>query len=173
MNFTELTEALNSASPFDLYRLKSAIGIMLDDPVKLQQIKRQLIVGDEVEYFCPDKNGLVKATIVQVKRTLVGVLDVDGGRGWNLPFYMINLNNVDVAIEENRNIGLTKNQLSIGETVGFIDDKRQEVFGTVLRLNPKTVTVNTDKCEWRIPYVLLFKVLDGESSESQGTLLLD
>lgn len=40
MDITAIYEALEDASLFELYRLHSAIGLCLDDPQKINEIKR-------------------------------------------------------------------------------------------------------------------------------------
>jgi hypothetical protein len=42
MDYELIVSALQKASAFDLYRLQSAIGHLLDDPLLLNAIKRQL-----------------------------------------------------------------------------------------------------------------------------------
>jgi hypothetical protein len=173
MNFTDILKEMQNATSFDLFRLRCAIDLQLEDPARMATIKRQLKVGAEVEYFDPEQNRSIKARIVEVRRTRVSVLNLEDNRKWNLPFYYINLNNVDTAIRPNIAKGLSKQEIQVGETLGFVDNDGQDTYGTVIRLNPKTVSINTADMKWRIPYSLLFKVLDGESADMQGTLLID
>jgi len=172
MDFSHIVQELEKASSFDLFRLSSAIDMMLEEPLRMARIKQQLIVGREVEYFDPKTNQLFNAVIVDVRRTRVIVKHVDDGSRWGLPFYYINLNHVDTTIESNVATGLTRNEIHIGEQLGF-SHEGADVYGTVLRLNPKTVSISTPGTKWRIPYALLFKVIDGQSSAPDMKLTLD
>lgn len=172
MDFSRIVQELESGSSFDLFRLSSAIDMMLEDPVRMARVKQQLIVGSEVEYFDPKKNQLFKAVVVDIRRTRVVVKHVDDGARWGIPFYYINLNHVDTTIESHVSAGLTRNEIQIGETLGFVHEGA-EVYGCVVRLNPKTVSISTPGTKWRIPYSLLFKVIDGHSSTPNTKLTLD
>jgi len=173
MNFTEIIKEMQHATSFDLFRLRSAIDSLLEDPVKMANIKRQLKIGAEIEYYEPTENRSIKAVVLEIKRTRVSVRNLHDKKGWNLPFYYINLNNVDTGIRPNITKGLSKHEIHIGEKLGFIDDNGKEIYGSVIRLNPKTVTMDTAEMQWRIPYSLLFKVFDGVSSDAQDSLLIE
>ena len=56
--------------------------------------------------------------------------------------------------------GLNRNEVRVGDIVGFMhSNSNREIYGEVIRLNPKTVTINTDETRWRVSYKLLFKVV--------------
>ncbi len=53
--------------------------------------------------------------------------------------------------------------LKVGDHVGFKNKEGQDLYGKVIRLNPKTATIEVGpKHEWRVAYSYLFPVLDGE-----------
>ena len=88
-------------------------------------------------------------------------------KSWNLPFYYLNLENVDTDIQPAKNaIGMPKNTLKIGTKVGFKDKYNNELFGEVIRLNPKTATIKINEhSAWRVHYNHLFRVIEGEFSD--------
>ena len=85
MNYSQILEALNRASLFELYRLQQAIRRSLEDPARTRQIKNSLRVGQDIEYFEADENRLIEATIVELKRTKVLVKNRHDGELWNIP----------------------------------------------------------------------------------------
>jgi len=70
MDYELIVSALQKASAFDLYRLQSAIGHLLDDPLRLNAVKRQLRTGMEITYFEPQENRLIPAQARNMGRAL-------------------------------------------------------------------------------------------------------
>lgn len=170
MNYSDIVKELEKASGFDLFRLKAAIDRMLDDPKLILQLKSILRVGQEVEYFLPDENRTVKATIQKFKRTQVSVRNIVDGESWSIPYYFINIHNVDTSIVgEVGNVGLGRNEVKVSDLVGFMDKGNNEKYGVVVRLNQKTVSLDCGDEKWRVSYSCLFKVVapDVTSIESQ------
>lgn len=169
MNYTAILQELNKASLFDLHRLQSAIYQELLNPNRIEQIKSQLKVGQSISYFDSQSNCLVDAVILQINRTRCLVRNIKDQKSWNLPFYYLNLDNIDTDIKPNKNVvGIPKNSLKIGEIVGYKDRNNNEQYGKVIRLNPKTATVKINEhCTWLVPYKLLFRVIEGEADEFQ------
>jgi len=66
MDYELIVSALQKASAFDLFRLQSAIGHLLDDPLRLNTIKRQLRPGMEITYFKPQENRLIPAQVLEI-----------------------------------------------------------------------------------------------------------
>ena len=177
MDYSALLKALEQASLFDLWRLNAAIGRALDDPTRVAAVRRQLHPGQDIRYFAADENREVAATIIQLKRTRALVRNHHDGRNWNIPFYMINLEGVETVI---RSTGdrrkINRESLRVGDRVAYLDRGNRERYGQVTKLNPKTATVRLPSGdEWRIPYGLLFSVIDGvqpdDADEGAGRLL--
>jgi hypothetical protein len=60
---------------------------------------------------------------------------------------------------------MTKNEIRIGDQVGFRDKSNRKIHGKVLRLNPKTVTVFVEPNErWRVSYSALYPIVDGQKA---------
>ena len=172
MDYSLILEELARASLFDLYRLQIAIGHQLDDPGRIQEIKRQLEPGREIAYFDDRANKLVNARVASLKRTRLLVENTHDHQRWSVPFCSVNLAGVDTDIRSpaNQN-GLDKSQLKIGDQVGFRDRQNNELYGQVIRLNRKTATVLVgDASKWRVAYSLLFPIVDGERAGGRNLI---
>ena len=51
MNFSDVLNALNHASAFELFRMRAAIDRVLDEPRWLLAVQSRLQVGQTIEYF--------------------------------------------------------------------------------------------------------------------------
>jgi hypothetical protein len=164
MDYTTILQELNKASLFDLHRLQSAIYQELLNPNRIDQIKAQLKIGQSISYFDPQSNSLVDAVILKIQITRCLVRNIKDQKSWNIPFYYLNLDNVDTDIQPAKNtIGISKNALKVGTRVGFKDKYNNELFGEVIRLNQKTATIKINEhSAWRVHYNHLFRVIEGE-----------
>jgi len=160
MNFSDVIKSLNQASAFDLYRMQAAIARVLDDPKWLQAIQARIQVGQEVRYFDLQANALKRGKVVELRRKQVVLLDLDEGKTWIMSHAAINLDGADVQIREHKSQGLGRNEVAIGETVGFLDRDQQQRTGKVIRLNDKTVTLQCGGSQWRVAYSYLHRVVD-------------
>ncbi|MEO5347976.1 MAG: hypothetical protein H7834_16610 [Magnetococcus sp. YQC-9] len=175
MDYSALLQALQTATLFDLYRLKIGIDGMLDQPERLAQVKRHLQPGMLISYFNGRKNRLADAEVIEVQRTNVLVLDKTDGQRWSIPLCAVNLAGVDTDIHPRQGQEwLDKTQLKVGDSIGYHDRQNREVYGTILQLNQKTATVLTSTGErWRVPYRLLFKIMDGEGRHETDAGLIE
>lgn len=169
MNYSQILDALNKASLFELYRLQQAIRRSLEDPTRIRQIENALRVGQDIEYFGAEENRLIEATIVELKRTKVLVKNRHDGALWNIPFYFINLDRADVAIS-NPTGKLDRNSLKTGDKVAFKDRKGNEQFGEVIKLNQKTASVLVGTTRWKVGYSLLSSIIEGEVCSEQNAI---
>jgi hypothetical protein len=170
MNFTAILEALGQASLFQLYRLNVAIGNQLDDPKRIAAVKQALRVGQTLRWFDSAENRLVEAKLLRMNRTRAEVRNVADGKPWTIPFYLIDLEGQDVAIAARKRQALDRNNLSVGDRVGFKDRNGQERFGLVVKLNPKSASVQIDTMRWRVSYGLLVPVIDGHVGDAMEAL---
>ena len=169
MNYTDVLSTIKEASLFDLYKLSSAISTLLNDPDRLLLIKRQLKVNDQITYFDATQNKSVQATITEIRRTNAVIRNHHNGENYVIPFFMININSEDTNIYQYQSCdqkhGVDKNQLKVGDMVGFVDNLNEEKYGRVIRLNQKTATLLVNEnSKWRVSYKLLFTTMDGNSS---------
>ncbi len=79
---------------------------------------------------------------------------------WDVAYCHINADKVDIEIKMDTTIGLKKSELQIGEPVMFLDKQNNLLFGTVVKLNQKTVGVNVSGNNWKVSYTLLRKAKD-------------
>jgi hypothetical protein len=152
MNFSEVLKALNSASAFELYRMRAAIDRVLDEPRWVLAVQSRLQVGQPVEYFDTQANLLCRGQVLELRRKQAVILDKVDGKRWLIPYVAINLDGADVQIREQPKQGLGRNEVAIGEVVGFVDRDQQQRSGRITRLNDKTVTLLCNNQQWRVAY---------------------
>ncbi len=169
MDYSAILQELNKASLFDLHRLESAINQELSNPTRLDQIKARLKTGQLISYFDPQSNSLIDAVILKVQRTRCLVRNINDQKRWTLPFYYLNLEAVDADIQPAKNaVGIPKSSLKVGAKVGFKDKENNDLFGEVIRLNPKRATVKINEhSRWLVNYKNLFYVIEGELGDTK------
>lgn len=165
-DFNSILQQIESWSLFELNRLCAAVNIALNDPDRNEAIKRQLKTGMQVSYFCSDRNRLIAAT----RKTRVTVKNMDDGKRWDIPLYMLNLEGIDTSIRSVKyKGGLDKNSLKVGDLVGWNSKLGHDLYGVIEKLNPKMALVRLGTGEsWRVAYSLLFTVMDGEVHASKN-----
>lgn len=167
MNFTETIATLNNASAFELYRLRAAIDRVLDQPGWVDAVRSQLKVGQAIQYFDPSANRSQHGQVLELRRKQAVVLDLATQKRWLISYAAINLDGADVEIRENPRQGLGRNEVGIGDVVGFVDRNHQQRSGRILRLNDKTVTLMCGPQQWRVAYGLLHRVVDASASPGE------
>jgi len=172
MNFSDVIKTLNQASAFELYRMRAAIDRVLDESRWLQAVQTRLKVGQPVQFFDPQANALRRGQVLEMRRKQVVVLDLDDTVRWVISYAAINLDGADVQIREQKPQGLGRNEVAIGEVVGFLDRDQQQRTGRVIRLNDKTVTLQCEKGQWRVAYSFLHRVVDADAMR-QDVIELD
>lgn len=160
MNYSDIIQALDKASAFDLYRLQTALDNMLDDPGRLIEVKKALRLGMEIEYYDAAANRVELAIVEKIKQTKAIVKNLRDGKRWQIHLCSINVRGSDTNIALTNNTGLSKNELRVGDVVGFVDNNGVEQHGIAVRLNQKTVTVEAENRGWRVSYSLLYKVIE-------------
>ena len=173
MSLQSVFEQLESASDFELFRIKAAIEKVLDDPQRSRALKQKIEVGMTVDYFCTERNKPIACTVLKVRRSRVSIRELETGKGWSLPFYFLNLDHIDTQVVSSKTTGISKAELSIGQTVGFISSRDgKEYIGQVAKINPKRAVILIDNTAWTVPYSMLFAVITSEVERPGQTLLL-
>jgi hypothetical protein len=167
VNFSEVIKTLNSASAFDLYRMRAAIDRVLDEPRWMQAVQVRLKVGQEVQYFDPQANALRQGKVLEMRRKKAVVLDMNDARRWLISYAAINLDGSDVHIRENKSQGLGRNEVAIGDMVGFVDRDQNHRSGKIIRLNDKTVSMQCGGTQWRVAYAFLHRVVDADGRDQR------
>jgi len=167
MDYSRVMSELDDASLFDLYRLNAAISKELDDPKRIEEVKRLIKEGDTISYFDKSENRLIQADVIEFKRTRVLVKNKHDMKRWNIPFYMVNVEDVATDITyPTTTKGMNRNEIRIGDLVGFRSKSNKNVRGKVMRMNPKTVTVFVEPNQkWRVSYSMLYPIIDGEKAD--------
>lgn len=172
MNVSATLATLNDASAFELYRLRAAIDRVLDQPGWMDAVRVRLRCGQTIEYFDPQANRAHQGQVLELRRKQAVVLDLVTQKRWLISYAAINLDGADVQIREQPRQGLGRNEVAIGDVVGFLDRNQQERNGRIVRLNDKTVTLLCGQQQWRVAYTLLHRVVDS-SAFSGEPLALD
>lgn len=100
MNFSETIATLNSASAFELYRLRAAIDRVLDQPGWMVAVRSRLRIGQTIDYFDPQANRSHAGQILELRRKQAAVLDLTTQKRWLISYAAINLDGADVEIRE-------------------------------------------------------------------------
>ena len=169
MDYSKIMSELDNASLFDLYRLQSAISKELDNPQRIEKIKRLIKAGDTVSYFDSNQNRLVEAEVLEIKRTRVLVSNKHDMKRWDIPFYMVNIEDIPVDIfRSEKAVGMDRHEIRIGDVVGFKDRANNNRRGKVVRTNPKTVTLFVEPNQkWRVSYSMLHPIIDGQKAQQR------
>ena len=100
------------------------------------------------------------------------VRETDSGEHWLIAYTAINLDGVDVSIRDNSQRGLSRHEVAVGDTVGFLDHEHRQRSGHIVRLNDKTVTINADGQKWRVAYGLLHRVFNSSKAQTINSELI-
>lgn len=160
MNYSAILDALTRASAFELFRLRAAIERVLADPKWTAAIAARVRRGQQIEFFDARENRLRSAMIVEMRRAHVMVLDQESATRILIDYAAINLDGADVAIRERTGKGLGRQEVAVGELVGFEDSNGQQRRGKIIRLNDRTVTMDCEGQRWRVAYALLHRLID-------------
>jgi len=162
MDYTSIIEGLRVASLFDLFRLRAALTMQLEDPGRIEQVRARLRPGMPITYFDEVQNRLVSASVIELRRTRLLIENQHDKERWSIPFGAVNIEEVETDLRTAAAPqGLERSRLKVGDAVGFRDRQNQDRYGQVLALNPKTVTILTrDQQRWRVAYQFLFPVID-------------
>jgi len=174
INYSQVLDQLKDASAFDLHRLRSAIGVMMEEPDRCREVMATLSEGQEIEYFHSTENRMIPARVLKIKRKQVLVENLENNERWNIPCYMINFDRKDTRIVQSKNVvGMSRNELAIGDWVGFRGRNQKEEIGQISKLNPKMAVVQTKEAKWRVHYGALYPILDVEGHEGGDPFLIE
>lgn len=167
VEYDQLVAFLKQASAFEIYRMSVAIQNELENPQRLSKVNQKIKEGDLVEYYDSKTNRFIKTIVIQKALKNVIVQHVDDGRRWQIPLYWLKIDSREFVFERAAR-GLNKNEVKVGDVVGFYHQKYEEdIMGRVERLNQKTVSLITPASKrWRVPYQLLYSVIDGQQTEA-------
>jgi hypothetical protein len=172
MNYTDVLKTLKNGSLFDLYRLNVAIMHELENPQRISELRKQFKEGDSVSYFDSQSNSLIAGKVLQKNPKFVVLQQDKDHQIWHIRYHQLNLQKIDTNINSANTEKLSKNNLKIGDIVGFNNDGRL-IVGKILRLNFKTVTLLTSQGgRWRVYYNSLFHCLDADFEKANTEKLI-
>ncbi|TQV68011.1 hypothetical protein FKG94_24565 [Exilibacterium tricleocarpae] len=90
----------------------------------------------------------------------VAVRDLEDGRRWDISLCAINLRGGKVKFHRVETLGLSRNDIQVGDRVKFIDMFNRGQSDRTIRLNQKTSTIEEANVSWQVSYLLLHKVTD-------------
>jgi len=155
-SFTDWLSALKNASTFDLYRLSALIDDELANPQRLMRLLASIQPGQRATYYEARSHQQRPCRIERILQKYVQVLDLTDNKRYRIPPFMLNLDGQSVDIDLPRGEKLARHHLAVGDRVAFIAEKAGYLEGRIIRLNQKTVTLQTDTGhEWRVGYGLL------------------
>jgi hypothetical protein len=168
VQYDQLVAFLNHASLFEIYRVAHAIRNELDNPKRIAAVKDKLKEGAYVEYFEAKTQILIRARIVKKNQKNVLVQNACDMKQWQIPYHLLQLDSREFDFRNPEKKGLHKNELSVGQWVGFTNSRNGEtVVGRIQSLNQKTVSLVTAQGgRWRVSYALLYTIIDGQTHQN-------
>ncbi len=165
MDYTQILKDLEGATTFDLYRLVSAMRDEMESTARIKKVRSGLRVGQTITWFDSNTHKLVRSEILKLNKLRCLVKNLEDGERWNVVYASINTEDEAVDINMNQEYGVKKSELRVGDTITYVSRDNIQVFGTVLKLNPKTAGVKTvDGQGWRVPYSVLKKVVEMDAT---------
>ena len=98
MDYTAVIDELRSASLFDLYRLRAALTLELEDPERIEQVRARPRTGMAVSYFDAAFLRRVEATVRELRQTRLLVENRQDQKLWPSPFGAMNPGGVETDI---------------------------------------------------------------------------
>jgi hypothetical protein len=172
MDYTKIIEELEKASLLELYRLQSVISDEIDNPTKIKEVKNLLKEGQIVSYFSHKLNRFNRAEIITLNKKNCIIKELNNDNLWSTSYASINIDDIDITINAKQEYGLKKYQIAIGDVLTFLDNDNRQIYGNVIRLNKKTVTLKVDDTQWRVSYSLLSKNIDIDAEIINNNLLV-
>lgn len=170
VEYDRLVAFLNNASLFEIYRVSHAIRNELENPKRILAVKEKLKEGAYVEYFDAKTQALIRARLIKRNQKNVLVQNCCDMKQWQIPYHSLKLDSREFNFRNPDKKGLHKNELSVGQWVGFTNSRNGEtVVGRIQGLNQKTVSLMTAQGHrWRVAYQLLYTIIDGQTNENES-----
>jgi len=167
VEYDQLVSFLKSASLFEIYRVANAIRNELENPIRISSAKTKFKEGDYIEYFDEKSNVLIRARVLKKQQKKVLVQNSCDLKQWLIPYHCIKVDSREFDFRNSDQKGLHKNELSVGQWVGFNNKAGEVVVGRIQGLNQKTVSLITALGHrWRVAYQLLYTIIDGQKNEN-------
>ena len=168
-SYQDIIESLNGLSFHDLFRLECHLYLKIDDPELTMQVKRQIHVGDMIQYFNRDENRLIEAQVLNLMKTRILVKNTRDGKKWKVLYASIcfDADAQGLIGKKSSQEKLRKTDVQVGDLVSFFDNNERELMGQIVKLNIKTASILTETgANWRVAYGHLTRVIEGEAGHS-------
>ncbi len=159
LDLPALMSTLQNASDLELLQLRSAIANMLENPKRILAIRQRLHSGQQVQYWSLRDRRLHRGRIARFKPDQVLIHLEDNRLVW-VEYAALILEGLQEAPASPSRPMLTRDDFSVGDSVGFEGRDLIQHVGTITRLNQKSATVTCPEGEWRVSYGLLNRVVD-------------
>lgn len=167
VEYDQLVAFLKHASLFEIYRVSHAIRNELENPSRITAVKEKLKEGAYIEYFEAKTQQLIRARLLKKNQKNVLVQHCCDMKQWLIPYHSLKLDSREFDFRSPEKKGLHKNELSVGQWVGFNNKEGEVIVGRILGLNQKTVSLITAQGgRWRVAYQLLYTILDGQKNDN-------
>ena len=168
VEYDQLVAFLKHASLFEIFRVSHAIQNELENPQRIFAVKEKLKEGSYIEYFEAKTQQFIRARLLKKNQKNVLVQNACDMKQWQIPYHFLKLDSREFDFRNPEKKGLHKNELSVGQWVGFTNSRNGEtVVGRIQGLNQKTVSLITAMgARWRVAYQLLYTIIDGQKSEN-------
>lgn len=110
-------------------------------------------INDAVSFYEPG-NRLEEGFIASLKGDIAEVVTEDGSEFRKFVYSLQHREGVNPKRVYTAN-QRKKSQFLTGETVKFVKNDGEQLFGTIIRMNPKTARVFADGQHWSVPYAML------------------
>ena len=171
MDYSQILKELDEATTFDLYRLISALQDEIESVPRIKKVRSGLRIGQVITWFDSSTHKLVESKILKLNKLRCLVGNLENGERWNITYASINTENETVDINMKQKYGVKKSELKVGDTVTYVSRGNIQIFGTVVKLNPKTAGINVDGQGWRVAYGLLKKVVEMDAQIIHNTFI--
>ena len=142
-NYIDIIEAMKGLPLYDLHRVECYLYNKTDDPGLIREVKRMLHVGDKVKYYSREKNILIEAEVLELKRNRLLVRNYEDGAKWNILYAAVTFDQKEIKTThfKSNEEKLTRSDLHVGQFVSFYDKEENETIGKVIKLNLESLRV--------------------------------
>ena len=167
MNDHRLIDALNKATSLELYKLRAVIDRLLDDPKRIIAIRAPLHLGQTVQFFDWQRQQMRAGQVVALRDRQVGVRDERSRVEWKLHYAAIESpkdapsgSGGSTQSEKTAPPRPQRGDFRVGEAVTFDDRYLQTHVGTIVRINQRTASIDSEGSSWRVPFSGLRHLVD-------------
>ena len=167
MSDHRMIDALNMATSLELFKLNAVIDRLLNDPKRIIAIRVQLHIGQTVQFFDWQRQQMRPGRVVALRDRQVVVHDEGARVEWKLPYAAIEPpkgapggSDGPTPSEKSAPPRPQRGDFRVGEKVTFDDRYLQTHVGTIVRINQRTASIDSEGSSWRVPFSGLRHLVD-------------